>query len=137
MTRSDASWAGRTAAAREANRDKPVKSGGSTTVRAIRVPDEIWRAAQDVAIASGTNVSAMVVEFLDRAGHPSLPPVRKIDTDGRPLTKGGLRTRKKFTGTPLQPIVPVTPETCRHLVLKNTPLGIFCRECGTKVEAAE
>jgi hypothetical protein len=137
MTPTDASWASRTAAAREANRGKPMRSGGPTTVRAIRVPDETWRAAQDVAIASGTTVSAMVVEFLEHAGNPTIVGV-PFEAQSEPakdfVRVPGRKYRKKFNGTQVQPLAEkVTPENCKHLVLKELPLGTFCRECGTKM----
>jgi len=39
-----------------------------TPVRAVRVPDDVWKAAQDRAAAEGTTVSAAVLAFLKRYG---------------------------------------------------------------------
>lgn len=39
-------------------------AGKGTTKRNIRIPDELWHAALDGAEEEGTNVSAVVNEFL-------------------------------------------------------------------------
>ena len=41
---------------------------GNTPLRAMRIAEDIWQAAQKRAVAEGTNVTAVVVAFLKRYG---------------------------------------------------------------------
>lgn len=41
-----------------------------TPIRTVRVPDDVWQAAQDRAAEKGESVSAVIVRALKRYGKP-------------------------------------------------------------------
>ena len=41
-----------------------------TPIRTVRVPDDVWQAAQDRAAEKGESVSAVIVRALRRYGKP-------------------------------------------------------------------
>lgn len=42
----------------------------STPIRTVRVPDDVWQAAQATAAEKGETVSAVIVRALKRYGKP-------------------------------------------------------------------
>ena len=55
----------------------PRPATGKTPVRNLRVPEDIWRAAQDKAEAEGRTLTSVIVTYLKR--YASTPPRRKPD----------------------------------------------------------
>jgi hypothetical protein len=53
-----------------------------TPLRAVRIPDEVWHAAQARAAAEGTTVSAVILRALVRYGRGA-PKVEKSDSHER------------------------------------------------------
>ena len=57
----------------------PRPPTGKTPVRHMRVPDDIWRAAQEKARAEGRTLTDVLVAYLKR--YVAAPPRKKADTD--------------------------------------------------------
>ena len=57
----------------------PRPPTGKTPVRNLRVPDDIWRAAQEKARAEGRTLTDVLVAYLKR--YVAAPPRKKADTD--------------------------------------------------------
>lgn len=61
------------------DRGMPRPATGKTPVRNLRVPDEIWRAAQAKAETEGRTLTEVIVGYLRR--YISTPPRRREDAD--------------------------------------------------------
>ena len=57
----------------------PRPPTGKTPVRNLRVPDDIWRAAQEKAKAEDRTLTDVLVAYLKR--YVSTPPRKKADAD--------------------------------------------------------
>lgn len=57
----------------------PRPPTGKTPVRNLRVPDGIWRAAQEKAAAEGRTLTDVIVAYLKR--YVAAPPRKKADAD--------------------------------------------------------
>lgn len=55
----------------------PRPPTGKTPVRNLRVPEDIWRAAQQKAAAEGRTLTDVIVAYLKR--YASTPPRKKAD----------------------------------------------------------
>ena len=61
------------------NRRMPRPATGKTPVRNLRVPDEIWRAAQEKAEDEGRTLTEVIVAYLRR--YISTPPRKRYSDD--------------------------------------------------------
>jgi hypothetical protein len=57
----------------------PRPPTGKTPVRNLRVPDDIWRAAQDKAKTEGRTLTSVIVAYLKR--YASTPPRKRDDSN--------------------------------------------------------
>lgn len=57
----------------------PRPATGKTPVRNLRVPNDLWRAAQEKAAAEGRTLTDVLVAYLKR--YVSTPPRKKADAD--------------------------------------------------------
>jgi hypothetical protein len=57
----------------------PRPATGKTPVRNLRVPDDIWRAAQEKAEAEGRTLTDVIVAYLRR--YISTPPRKRYSDD--------------------------------------------------------
>jgi hypothetical protein len=116
-----------------------------TPHRAIRVDDITWLHAQQVAEFYDTNVTAMIVQFLQalRIGQkPETTAKRQVVKMAGPkitATKGRPGPKRTLLPThrprPEKDRVKVDPATCTHPTIKKIPYGTFCTACGKKMSA--
>jgi hypothetical protein len=57
------------------DRSVPRPPTGKTPVRNLRVPDDVWRAAQEKAAAEGRSLTEVIVTYLRR--YVSTPPRKR------------------------------------------------------------
>ena len=107
-----------------------------TPMRALRVPDDIWDNAREVAAINDTSVSAMIVLFLKKL-HPGYRPYNTATSVARKVT-GPKAVPKHLVATAFKPghvvkQVKVDKKTCTHPNIKTIPYGTFCVACGTRM----
>ena len=121
-----------------------------STVRSIRVNDEVWNKSKEYAAKHGTNISALINVFLKSALNAVLAepnsngwkPVFPDDPGGpavRPLAQPRKRTGRTMPrhpeNAPRQQFW--DPEKCVHKPdrRRHLAIGEFCADCGAEMGA--
>lgn len=113
-----------------------------TPMRTIRVAEETWSAAKQVAARQGVTMTELIRDFLMALADPRYVPPIHEDVTGpainnekaleaivaRLATRPRVRPSKSGRHRPASPVL--DKATCPHEHIQRLSWGIACRDCG-------
>lgn len=105
-----------------------------TPIRSIRVPDDVWKPAQERAAQMGVPLGRLITDFLRSviAPEPAVQPLRSL-TPRQRHREAAKRLKPRVAPDPPKAL---TPEECKeqgHRPKEIPGMGTWCAGCGVRL----